>query len=115
MGSTKSMLAPARYGAHIRSTTTLTPPKSETMSPSSDALVEEQLVAQAGATARLYGDAQPEVVATLLLDQGFDLRGGDIGEHDAVGAWPRWSVSLETVMGLLLRWWVTSTGTWTVR
>ena len=33
--SAKSMVAPDRYGAHIRSTTTSTPSKSRTRSPSS--------------------------------------------------------------------------------
>src|SRR5690606_27683069 len=36
MVSTKSIVAPVRYGALIRSTTTLTPSKSSTASPSSD-------------------------------------------------------------------------------
>ena len=36
-------------------------------------LVEEQLVAQARAAAGLDGDAQREVVATLLLEEALDL------------------------------------------
>src|SRR5690349_20629068 len=47
------------------------------------ALVEEQLVAQAGAATRLYGDTQAQVVASLLLDQGLDLLRGDVGQDDA--------------------------------
>ena len=37
------------------------------------ALVEEELVAQTGAAAGLHGDAQLEVVATLLLEQALHL------------------------------------------
>src|SRR5919205_1749198 len=48
------------------------------------ALVKEQLVAQAGAAARLYGDAQPKVVATLLLEQRLDLAGGVGGKDDTL-------------------------------
>ena len=50
------------------------------------ALVEEQLVAQAGAAAGLHGDAQREVVATLLLEEALHLGGGDRAQVDAVGA-----------------------------
>src|SRR5690349_11026392 len=49
------------------------------------ALVEVQLVDQAGAAAGLDAEAQPQVVATLLLEQALDLAGGDVGEDDAVG------------------------------
>ena len=41
------------------------------------ALVEEELVAQAAAATGLHGDAQREVVATLLLEQALHLGGGD--------------------------------------
>ncbi len=61
------------------------------------ALVEVELVDQAGAAAGLDPDAQAQVVATLLGEQGLDLLGGDVGEDDAVGSalrlggWRRWS------------------------
>src|SRR3954453_13872350 len=46
------------------------------------ALVEEQLVAQAGAAPGLYRDPQCEVVATLLLEQVLHLAGRGVGQHD---------------------------------
>ena len=49
------------------------------------ALVEVELVDQAGAAAGLDADAKAQVVATLLLEQALDLAGGDVGEDDAVG------------------------------
>src|SRR4051794_20972024 len=49
------------------------------------ALVEEQLVAQAGATSGLYGDPQREVVAAFLVEQVLDLGCRAIGEDDAGG------------------------------
>src|SRR6476660_7839570 len=49
------------------------------------ALVEVELVDQTGAAAGLHAHAQAQVVATLLLEQALDLRGGDVGEDDAVG------------------------------
>src|SRR3954471_23225366 len=49
------------------------------------ALVEEELVLQAGAAAGLDGDAQTEVVAALLLQQGADLDRGRFGERDVLG------------------------------
>ena len=48
------------------------------------ALVEVELVDQAGAAAGLHADAQAQVVAALLLEQALDLAGGDAGEDDAV-------------------------------
>ena len=76
MVSTKSMLAPPRYGALIRSVTTLT--RAELLDDVAVelTLVEEELVAQARAATGLDGDAQREVVATLLLEQRGDLGGG---------------------------------------
>src|SRR4051794_572817 len=51
--------------------------------PVEETLVEEQLVPQAGAAARLDGDTQPQVVAALLVQQRLHLRGGRVAEHDA--------------------------------
>src|SRR5215469_3625132 len=48
------------------------------------ALVEVQLVTQAGAAARLHGDAQPKVVAALLLQQAADLDRRGIRQDDAL-------------------------------
>src|SRR5699024_2926525 len=48
------------------------------------ALVEVELVDQAGAAAGLHRDAQAQVVATLLLEQGVHLLGGAGGEGDAM-------------------------------
>src|SRR5436189_175986 len=47
------------------------------------ALVEEQLVTQAGAAAGLHGDPQGEVIATLLVEQVLDLAGRAVGEDHA--------------------------------
>src|SRR5690606_33980706 len=44
----------------------------------------EQLVAQTRATAGLHGDAQRQVVASLLLQEALHLRGGLGAEVDAV-------------------------------
>src|SRR6187431_1170781 len=49
-------------------------------------LVEEELVTQARAATGLHGDAQLEVVTTLLLEQALDLLGGHGAEVDLVGA-----------------------------
>src|SRR6478735_1298297 len=49
------------------------------------ALVEVELVDQAGAAARLDTDAEAEVVATLLLEQALDLRRRDVRPDDTVG------------------------------
>src|SRR5690606_7359185 len=48
------------------------------------AVVEEQLVAQAGAATGLDRDAQVHVVAALLFEQRLRLEGGGVGELDAV-------------------------------
>src|SRR5699024_11111122 len=48
------------------------------------ALVEVELVDQAGAAAGLHRDAQAQVVAALLLEQGVHLLGGAGGEGDAM-------------------------------
>src|SRR5689334_711165 len=45
-------------------------------------LVEEELVAQAGAAAGLDGHPEGEVVAALLGQQRLHLVGGGVGEHD---------------------------------
>src|SRR6478736_5455272 len=49
------------------------------------ALVEVELVDQAGAAAGLDTDAETEVVATLLLEQALDLRRRDVRQDDTVG------------------------------
>ena len=84
MVSSKSMLAPSRYGTLILSTTTSTPSKSDRVAVEQP-LVEVELVDQAGASAGLHGDAQAQVVAAFLLEQAADLAGSDLGELDAVG------------------------------
>ena len=48
-------------------------------------VVEEELVAQPRAAARLHGDPQREVVASLAVQKRPDLRRGALGEEDAVG------------------------------
>ena len=68
----------------MRSTTTSTPSKSRQVTVEA-ALVEVELVDQAGAAAGLDTDAQAEVVTALLLEQALDLRGGDVREDDTVG------------------------------
>ena len=40
---------------------------------------------EAGAAARLNGNAQAQVIATLLLEEALHLRGSDVGEDDLVG------------------------------
>ena len=49
-------------------------------------VVEEEVVAQAGATARLDGDAQRQVVTALLIQQRLRLGGRGVGQECAVGA-----------------------------
>ena len=49
------------------------------------AIVEVQLVDEAGAAAGLNGDAQAQVVAALLLKEALDRRGSDVGQNDLVG------------------------------
>src|SRR5918998_413441 len=48
-------------------------------------IVEEQVVAQPGASARLDGDAQSQVVTALLVQQRLRLRGRGVREDCAVG------------------------------
>src|SRR5690606_38966326 len=48
------------------------------------ALVEVELVDEAGAAARLDADPQPEVVATLLVQQALGLLRGNRRQHHAV-------------------------------
>src|SRR6478752_9639609 len=48
------------------------------------ALVEVELVDQAGAATGLHAHAQAQVVATLLLEQALDLGSGDVGQQHAV-------------------------------
>src|SRR6478735_6651935 len=50
------------------------------------ALVEEELVAEAGAPTGLHGDAQGEVVTALLLEEALHLAGSNRAQVDAVGA-----------------------------
>src|SRR5215469_7126984 len=50
------------------------------------ALVEVQLVTQARAAARLHGNAQPQVIAALLLEQVTHLDRCGVGENDALGS-----------------------------
>ena len=49
------------------------------------ALVEEELVTQPRAAPGLDGDAELEVLATLLRQQALDLRRRGLGDVDAVG------------------------------
>ena len=91
--SAKSMVAPSRYGTLIRSTTTSTPSKSRERVAVEHALVEVELVDQAGAAAGLHGDAQTQVVAALLLEQAADLLRGDVGEDRRRASRSRWSRS----------------------
>src|ERR1044072_6110179 len=46
-------------------------------------LVEEEVVAQAGAATRLHSDPELKVVAAFLLNQGLDLDSGHLSEVDA--------------------------------
>ena len=50
------------------------------------AVVEEELVLQTRAPARLDGDAQRHVVAALLVEQGLGLARGGVGQLDTVAA-----------------------------
>ena len=81
--SAKSIVAPARYGDAHPVDDDLDAVEVGDDVAVERALVEEELVAQAGAAARLHGDAQPQVVAAFLLEQGLDLHRGDVGEDDA--------------------------------
>src|SRR5262249_19352624 len=49
-------------------------------------VIEEEVVAQAGAAAGLDGDAQPQVRTALLIQQRFRLGGRGVGQQYAVGA-----------------------------
>ena len=49
------------------------------------AVVEVQLVDQAGTAAGLHSDAQAQVVATLLRQEALHLRSCDVGEDNLVG------------------------------
>src|SRR3954451_13019703 len=51
-----------------------------------EALVEEELVAETRAATGLHRDPQPQVVATLLLQQRLHLESGGVTEDDAGGA-----------------------------
>ena len=82
--SSKSMVAPSRYGTLILSTTTSTTVEVDGRVAVEHALVEVELVDQARATAGLHGNAQAQVVATLLLEQAANLGGGGLSESDAV-------------------------------
>ena len=79
--STKSMVAPIRYGRthpvgdHLDATEVLDDVTLEV------ALVEEELVAQPRAAAGLDGNPQREVVTTLALQQRLHLAGGDVGQQ----------------------------------
>ena len=84
MVSSKSIVAPSRYGTLILSTMTSTPSKSTVCVAVEHPLVEVQLVDQAGASAGLDGDAQAQVVAALLLEQAPHLAGGGVGQSHFV-------------------------------
>src|SRR6478735_12154307 len=49
------------------------------------AVVEEQVVAQAGAATRLHGDPQRQVIAALLVEECLGLACGRVGQHRTVG------------------------------
>ena len=83
--STKSIVAPFKYGALIRSVTTCDAAEVLHDVAVELTLVEEQLVPQAGAATRLHGDAQRQVVAALLVEQRLHLGGRALGEEHAVG------------------------------
>ncbi len=82
MVSTKSIVAPMRYGAghlighHADAAELLDDVAVER------ALVEVELVLQARATARLHGHPQPQVIPALLGEQRADLGRGGLGEGD---------------------------------
>ena len=87
MVSTKSMDAPShvrrahpvhrqRHAAELRGQVAIQRP-----------VVEEEVVAQPRTPARLNRDAQRQVVASLLVQQGLRLGGGGLGQDHAVGLW----------------------------
>ncbi len=81
--STKSIVAPAEVGRAHPVDDDLDAAELGDLVAVEAALVEEELVAQAGAATRLHGDAQPQVVAALLLEQRLDLDRGGVGQDDA--------------------------------
>ena len=84
MVSTKSIVAPIRYGALIRSVTTSTPEGLDNVAFEA-ALVEEQLVAESRAAARLHR-AKRKIVATFTFQERLDLGCRLVGQDDAAGA-----------------------------
>ena len=87
MVSTKSMVAPWTYGALIRSTVSVDAAEVGGQVAVERPVVEEEVVAQAGAAARLDRDAQRQVVAALLVQQCLRLGCRGVGQDHAVGAW----------------------------
>ena len=83
MVSTKSIVAPIRYGALIRSVTTSTPEGLDNVAFEA-ALVEEQLVAESRAAARLH--RRRKIVATFTFQKRLDLGCRLVGQDDAAGA-----------------------------
>jgi hypothetical protein len=51
-----------------------------------EALVEVELVDQAGTTAWLHCNAKAQVVAAFLLEKALDLASGEVRQKDAVGS-----------------------------
>ena len=84
MVSSKSMVAPLRYGhAHLVDDDLDAVEVADGVAVEQP-LVEVELVDQAGASARLDGNAQAQVGAAFLLEQAADLAGGDVGQLDLV-------------------------------
>ena len=86
MVSTKSMVGPVEVGHAHPVDDDRDPAEVGDLVTVERALVEEELVAQAGASAGLHRDAQRKVVATLLLEQRLHLGGGAVAQVDPVGA-----------------------------
>ncbi len=82
--STKSMVAPIRYGALILSVTTCDAAELGHDVTVDGTVIEVELVAETGAATRLHGDAQLEIVAAFLGKQITDLVGCTLGEDDAL-------------------------------
>ena len=78
--SVKSIVAPPRYGRAHAVDDDRDAVQVELDVTVEAALVEEELVLQAGAAAGLDGDAQPQVVAALLVEQRAHLDGGAFGQ-----------------------------------
>src|SRR5690606_10310494 len=74
------------------------------------ALVEVELVDQAGTAAGLHRDTQAQVVAALLLEEGADLLRGLVGQVDAVrGNLGGLAHLVSALSGALVpRWWPAS-------